>query len=382
MARHEPVRLPRVALPAARLMGAGLPACGWELPRAAATGGGGGGTDPVEEAVMSALVLWYDPRRQGATNETMAADPRLIDLSRNGHDAECRNFAWGGMSGIGGYTDNLFDSGRNIFFSNFATLLSSDTVEIRNSYIDDPKEIGYWATASMTPRLILEVSGLIDDQELKVAQYNTASDKSSAVALHNGVNDVQLTFSENYAQQATLYLTKGLSGNKVTVRILPLYPGALVSDGVDDMVTASGLPLLEDFTVVAEREFIRFDQYGALAFKKDNQGNGAFIFEMSYNKHDATQPDECWVFSGRGDGGDNDITPEAGRVSWMTPASYNGQPLSRGWSTDKSELRLLYNGSAANQNCAAALWSFLLFDRTLSGEEIEWVKEHLMGEPK
>lgn len=99
---------------------------------------------------------------------------------------------------------------------------------------------------------------------------------------------------------------------------------------------------------------------------------------MSYNKHDATQPDECWVFSGRDEGGNNDITPEAGRVSWMTPASYNGQPLSRGWSTDKPELRLLYNGSAVNQNCAAALWSFLLFDRTLTDEEIEWVKTNLI----
>lgn len=383
MARMRGIAASRAALPAVSLPRVALPAAGWEQPRPAKTTGGGG-TDPgaMEAAIMEALVLWYDPRRQGATNETMDADPRLIDLSGNGHDAECRNFAWGGMSGIGGYTDNLFDSGENRFFSNFATLLSSNTVEIRSSYINDPMGIGFWATASMTPRLILEVSGLIDGHELKVAQYNKALDKSSAVALHNGVNDVQLTFSENYAQQATLYLTKGLSGNKVTVRILPLYPGALVSDGVDDMVTATGVPLLEDFTVIAKREFIRFGQYGAIAFKKDYRGNGAFIFEMSYNKNNATQPDECWVFSNLGGGGNNDITPEAGRVSWMTPASYNGQPLSRGELTDKPELRLFYNGSAVYQNCAAALWSFLLFDRTLSGEEIEWVKEHLMGEPK
>lgn len=265
MARREPVRLPRVRLATARPPRAGLPAAGWEQPRPAKTTGGGG-TDPgaMEAAIMEALVLWYDPRRQGATNESMAADPHLVDLSGGGHDAKCQNFAWTEGSGI------------------------------------------------------------------------------SAEA----------------------------------------YPGALVADGVDDMVTASGLPLLEDFTVVAEREFIRFDQYGAIAFKKDNRGNGAFIFEMSYNKDKAVQPDECWVFSNVGGGGDNDITPAEGRVSWMTPASYNGQPLSRGVSTDKPELRLFYNGRVVHQNCAAALWSFLLFDRTLSGEEIEWVKEHLMGEPK
>lgn len=376
MARMRGISAPAVRLPAVSLPRVALPACGWHLPRVAEGGG-------IGAAVMSALVLWYDPRRQGATNETMAADPRLVDLSGNGHDALCRNFAWAGMSGIGGYTDNLFDSGMNALFPNYATLISSDTVEIRSSYINDPKGIGYWTTASMTPRLILEVSGLIDDQELKIAQYNTASDNSSAVALHNGVNDVQLTFSENYSQLATLYLTKVLSGNKVTVRILPLYPGAIVADGVDDLIYAEDVEALTDFTVMAEREFIRFSQFSGLAFKwVSGGGNGAFIFEMSYNKNNATQPDECWIFSNLAGGGDNDITPVQGRVSWMTPASYNGQPLKRGARTDGRRLDIFSNKGNLNQVCSAALWSFLLFRRTLTEQEIEWVKEHLMGEPK
>lgn len=44
-------------------------------------------------AIKSACVLWYDLKRQGATNENMAINPILKDLSGNGHDATCHNFS-------------------------------------------------------------------------------------------------------------------------------------------------------------------------------------------------------------------------------------------------------------------------------------------------
>lgn len=53
--------------------------------------------------IKNNMVLWYDIKRQGATNETMKANPILKDLSGNGHDATCYNFAWSGISGIGSY---------------------------------------------------------------------------------------------------------------------------------------------------------------------------------------------------------------------------------------------------------------------------------------
>ena len=370
MARREPVRLPRVRLATAGLPRAAMPAAGWEQARPTKTaggGGGGGGTgpDPMEAPIMEALVLWYDPRRQGATNASMAADPRLIDLSGNGHDALCRNFAWGGMSGIGG-----------IQLTGTATSADGVFVVPSDSYANT-------AVSNKIDKEIVAVFEVKGNDGRFLRALNVGGTGGRIDMTTDGI--FSLTVSPH--SYLTFYTTTAPTEDDVypggqIVRFLPLYPGAIVSDGVDDMVTATGLPLLEDFTVVAEREFIRFDQFGAIAFKKDYRGNGAFIFEMSYNKNNATQPDECCVFSNLDGGGNNDITPEAGRVSWMTPASYNGQPLSRGELTDKPELRLFYNGSAVHQNCAAALWSFLLFRRTLSGEEIEWVKKHLMGEPK
>ena len=41
----------------------------------------------------------------GLTNEQMAENPVWKDLTGNGHDLQMKNFAWGGMSGVGGYVD-------------------------------------------------------------------------------------------------------------------------------------------------------------------------------------------------------------------------------------------------------------------------------------
>lgn len=43
----------------------------------------------------------------GLTNEQMAENPVWKDLTGNGHDLQMKNFAWGGMSGCDGYTQNF-----------------------------------------------------------------------------------------------------------------------------------------------------------------------------------------------------------------------------------------------------------------------------------
>jgi hypothetical protein len=84
----------------------------------------------IPSAVRNNMVLWYDIKRQGATNESMAANPKLIDLSGNGHDATCYNFAWSGMSGIGGYPADT--SNMNIQ-SNRAEWINSYTLKVTNA---------------------------------------------------------------------------------------------------------------------------------------------------------------------------------------------------------------------------------------------------------
>ena len=54
----------------------------------------------IPSAIKDSMVLWYDIKRQGCTNESMANNPVLTDLSGNGYDATCYNFTWATESGI------------------------------------------------------------------------------------------------------------------------------------------------------------------------------------------------------------------------------------------------------------------------------------------
>ena len=54
----------------------------------------------IPKEIKDSMILWYDLKRQGATNENMAINPVLKDLSGNGHNATCYNFSWTEESGI------------------------------------------------------------------------------------------------------------------------------------------------------------------------------------------------------------------------------------------------------------------------------------------
>lgn len=73
-----------------------------------------GVVDLMAQTIRSSMVVWYDLKRQGATNESMSQNPILKDLSGHGHDATCYNFAWNRQSGISSYSDfNLLKHGSN-----------------------------------------------------------------------------------------------------------------------------------------------------------------------------------------------------------------------------------------------------------------------------
>lgn len=52
----------------------------------------------------------------GLTNEEMSKNPVWVDKTGNDHDLQMKNFAWGGMSGVGGYVQNFN------YFKNNATV--------------------------------------------------------------------------------------------------------------------------------------------------------------------------------------------------------------------------------------------------------------------
>lgn len=184
----------------------------------------------------------------GLTNEQMAENPVWKDLTGNGHDLQMKNFLWGGMSGVGGYTQNFnqyfvgFDeSNKTVSDSSMKlVLLESDSQKViydRNSY-----QIGH------TYNFYIKVTG-IEGRMLNV-NAGTLGGRIMSIT-EDGIYSINVTVSDSWGQNR-LYLIfpSSSSSNTVTIEQLPLYPGFILGDGVDDFtVTENNLDLEDTYTI-------------------------------------------------------------------------------------------------------------------------------------
>ena len=325
-----------------------------------------GSSADISQAIMDSLVCWYDIGKQQCTNESMAANPVLADLSGNGHDIECFNFAWAGMSGIGMYTNFYNDSSRadieklgeqHWYINSIFTGNSVNSQCILKATEQFPE---YFCGKSLKITL---TGNVLDGTEISFS-----SDLKSN--LHEGENIVEIP---DITEITNRYITLKfpLETTNVEVEISPLYPNALVSDGVDDYCYTDGLPILTDYTVIAKRKWLGFTGNCALASKFKNNGllTGAFGLE-----HIGTNNlKEYWIF---GVNNRNVLYPE--EITYGTPTLYNGVPVNRGNASDNEVLSLFSMRENSQTEGQIALYSFLLFDRTLTTAEIEWVKKNMI----
>ena len=328
--------------------------------------------DRTERKIMRSMVCWYDIARQGCTNEAMAQNPVLKDLSGNGNDMTCYNFAWGGMSGIGGYAS---DFNRWVKNTENVDFTATDS-RIRISGFITGVLSSFISIASRMDAYQINVVGLTDDIRIYY-KVTREDDTQPTVLLKNGINDLPESFGyTSFIEQS------GYIGTcDITIEILPDYPGALVSDGVDDYCFVEGLPILTDYTVIARRFYSGFEQTGnvnaSLASKREasSSEDGAFQFERFSGENIKT-----FNFGASLD--IKEAIDGSPSVSWQTASSYNGDALAKGGAADTQSLSLfrLRKGSTVNA-LKAALYSLILFDRTLTDAEIDWVKANLVAPP-
>lgn len=295
--------------------------------------------------IMKSMVLWYDLKKQGATNENMAENPVLRDLSGNGHDATCYNFAWSRMSGIGGY--KLVGRGK----------YTITNVENNGNILGNFTDNNYTIT--------LTVSNIPEQAKILIR-----ADKGTHLEFtEDGTYTIEIT-----DKVCTFAVDNFVGECNIEVIEHPQYPNALVSDGVDDYAMVGSLPILtkdKGYTVIAKRKIFNHetDTKSMPIFCKGDRSstNESFGVEMYSNNINVarnflkTTPIELQ---------ENDI-------SFQTSVSYNGQVIKKGNSEDGKSLYICTN---ENQNGykSIALYSLLLFNRDLTTEEIEWVKTNLI----
>ena len=161
---------------------------------------------------------------------------------------------------------------------------------------------------------------------------------------------------------------KGVMGNEMALKNFSyalnsgFSEGALVFDGVDDYGICTGLPILDDYTVICRR-VLENNTKNVVA------GNGAFIFEYANNA--------TYSFSEYTSGLNMNLKDS---VSYQTKNSYNGSVITVGTANDTDTLTLGIIREKDSRLLKGAIYYFALYDKSLTPEEIETEKERLNEE--
>lgn len=329
---------------------------------------------PVRFMEVPDPIAAYDPT--GRTNEDMAEYPVLTDLTGNGHDISCNNFAWSGMSGIGGYhlnfsnwsSDNssIFDRERysnKVIFTNIDNLPTSQLNLSKVQNLDAINGIKF------------KVSGMEDGEVFNVS-YKEPSGGDFYIIITNINYDGEVI--ANIPASSIILLSinriKNKSNRRITIEQLPLYGNALVSDGVDDYGICENFPILtkeSGYTVVAMRKWLRSkDADCFVSNEKGSSNTGAFCVEYFYGNNYNTY---SWgAISTVSENYTEDCV-------YQTSDKYNGKVIIEGSVQQSTDNLCLFTKRSGFKNFSKiALYSLEIYDRDLTPYQIEAVKKRLM----
>lgn len=190
-------------------------------------GSGGGGSGDGFPQLPGDVTRWHFG---GLTNEMMAAmdDPRIEDADHKGRFLSFKNFAWKGMSGVGGYGDENYQTFYKFTLDDYVFIASPPSVKHMN--------------------FTFRVTGLQPGNKLTLAFFGTTNTVYGTWD-KDGIYTVDADIVEA-GKPTYFYNGYGSTRGEFTIEILPLYPGFILGDGVDDFaVTEKELNFEDTYTV-------------------------------------------------------------------------------------------------------------------------------------
>lgn len=311
----------------------------------------------------------------GLTNEQMAANPVWVDKTGNGHDIQLKNFSWKGMSGVGGYEMN-FNLWRNNVSSipdiSMSTTTTSVSVSVGNSTYNNNLIYIHISNWDINKNHWLKVTSTYEDGDLAFIFYNDSNTKKIGLPANGYVNILAYPeFKGSYMYISTISNKQG----SFTIEQLPLYPGALVFDGVDDYGTCDNFPILtkeKGYTVVAlrpwDQDFLNTTLTGGLLSTRNYSTGEGVAFEKIESSNKG-----YWNL---GAGGIIDFAKSP--FTWQTSKQYNNVGILKG---DKNHGKPLCVGCglSGGQQCGRfAIWELVFLDHDATEEELTKIKDYFV----
>lgn len=294
------------------------------------------------------------------------------------------NIGYEGMSGYNGYpvvlgANKTWETSNAV---NYIYDINSTIVHITNvkhaangllySYV---KKDGALANIKEIPAFRVTVKGLEENSKLVYKYLATENaTKESIVYLGNGIHKLPKSFVPTDAlldlttnSWIGFAITPMIEGELVfdcdiTIEILPEYENGLVYDGVSDFTDNKNIPIFTDFTAIIKRVDLDAKNDNSTVMLKGNKiyesgiGNG-FILDYCYNSKN-------YVYSY---GKLNQIERDDSKIIYLTPESYNGNPIIKGENEDNLGLVL-------GKYWKGIIYKTILYSKTISLLEINFLK--------
>ena len=290
----------------------------------------------------------------GLTNEQMAANPVWVDKTGNGHDLQMKNFSWKGMSGVGGYGDENYQTFYKFTLDDYVFVATPPGVKHMN--------------------FTFRVTGLQPGNKLILTFFGTTN-TAYGTWDKDGIYTVDADIVEA-GKPTYFYNGYGATRGEFTIEILPLYPGALVFDGVDDYGVCENFPILtkeKGYTVVALRQWIeeKNDSTALVSNCKNWNQDGAFLFE--YNNLRINFLNVAISF-----GNVSSVDRGKSPFSYQTSKLYNGKNIKPGSFIGSNELVVGKGNKDFPTVSNAAIWEIVILDHDATEEELTKIKDYFI----
>ena len=313
----------------------------------------GGGTGDGFPVLPGDVTRWHFG---GLTNEIMAAmdDPRIEDADHKGRFLSFKNFAWKGMSGVGGYGDENYQTFYKFTLDDYAFVASPPSVKHMN--------------------FTFRVTGLRPGNKLILTFFGTTN-TAYGTWDKDGIYTVDADIVEA-GKPTYFYNGYGATRGEFTIEILPLYPGALVFDGVDDYGVCNNFPILtkeKGYTVVALRQWIeeKNDSTALVSNCKNWGQNGAFLFEYNNLRINFLNVAISFGYVSSVDRGKSPF-------SYQTSKLYNGKNIEPGSLIGSNELIVGKGNKDFPTFSKAAIWELVFLDHDATEEELTKIKDYFV----
>lgn len=323
----------------------------------------------------------------GECNITITQLPTSIlkDFSGNKHDAYLYGFKGKLNSGVGIYAQDFKNWNYGSTINNNISTKSYNKFHIVKKKADNwfgftigiPKTNYY----NQSYKLKFNINKKIDDIKFTIVSTdgNLITTTAYSVYINDGsIIDVPIISEEifNNKEETNIYYDFGTNKDiEIDIELIADYPNQLCYDGKSYAV-AYDMPILTDYTVMAERTWFEKEEYSAFISNSlggmENPSNGAFSVEVKSLNSFTTISFGSITSIG---------IPEKG-ITYQTKQSYNGNSINVG--TKESNDILILGGRYfyKNDNVAGNTWTgchgaIIVADRSFTEEEINWLKDNL-----